>query len=106
MGTVFDPYLATLYNNEGVRLAIEPPNSKYPKSWRTSDIVLMDNLGYGTPLLRPYRVAFAAEMKYFFDAVGSGKSARTDIHDGLKAPELAEAATLSCASNGLWSWMF
>jgi myo-inositol 2-dehydrogenase/D-chiro-inositol 1-dehydrogenase len=42
-----------------------------------------------------YRVAFAAEMKYFFDAVGSGKSARTDIHDGVKALELAEAATLS-----------
>jgi myo-inositol 2-dehydrogenase / D-chiro-inositol 1-dehydrogenase len=34
-------------------------------------------------------------MKYFFDAVGSGKSARTDIHDGVKALELAEAATLS-----------
>ena len=42
-----------------------------------------------------YRVAFAAEMEYFFDAVGSGKPARTDIHDGVKALELAEAATRS-----------
>lgn len=34
-------------------------------------------------------------MKYFFDAVESGTSTRTDIHDGVKALELAEAVTLS-----------
>lgn len=42
-----------------------------------------------------YRAAFAAEMKYFFEAVGGDRPARTDIYDGVKALELAEAATLS-----------
>ncbi len=46
MGTVFDPYLVTIYKSTELELAIEPPNNKY-KSWRTSEVCLMDNLGYG-----------------------------------------------------------
>ena len=45
--------------------------------------------------LERYRVAYAAEMAHFFDAVASGKPVRTTIEDGVKALELAEAATLS-----------
>jgi hypothetical protein len=50
MGTVFDPYLVTKYKGTELKLAIEPPNDKY-KSWRTSEVCLMDNLGYGRYLV-------------------------------------------------------
>ena len=45
--------------------------------------------------LERYRVAYAIEMAHFFDALGSGKPMRTSIDDGVKALELAEAATIS-----------
>ena len=52
-GTVFDPYLATVVKpgEQGISLEIQPPNEKYT-SWRTSEVVLMDNLGYGRYLVR------------------------------------------------------
>ncbi|HEY5706216.1 MAG TPA: hypothetical protein VIS96_11645 [Terrimicrobiaceae bacterium] len=52
-GTVFDPYLATVWESgqiKGIKLEIQPPNAKYT-SWRTSEVVLMDNLGYGRYLV-------------------------------------------------------
>ena len=45
--------------------------------------------------LERYRAAYALEMAHFFDAVAHGKPVRTSIHDGVKALELAEAATTS-----------
>jgi myo-inositol 2-dehydrogenase/D-chiro-inositol 1-dehydrogenase len=45
--------------------------------------------------LERYRVAYAVEIAHFFDALGSGKPMRTSIDDGVKALELAEAATTS-----------
>jgi myo-inositol 2-dehydrogenase/D-chiro-inositol 1-dehydrogenase len=34
-------------------------------------------------------------MAHFFDALTNGTPLRTTVHDGLKALELAEAATIS-----------
>lgn len=45
--------------------------------------------------LERYRMAYANEMAHFFDAIASGKPVRTSIDDGVKALELAEAATIS-----------
>ena len=45
--------------------------------------------------LERYRNAYALEMAHFFDALGTGKSLRTTIDDGVKALELADAATTS-----------
>ncbi|CDG83616.1 inositol 2-dehydrogenase [Janthinobacterium agaricidamnosum] len=45
--------------------------------------------------LERYRVAYANEMSHFFDALTKGTPLRTTVQDGLKALELAEAATLS-----------
>ena len=45
--------------------------------------------------LERYRVAYAAEMAHFFDTLASGTKPRTSIDDGVKALELAEAATIS-----------
>jgi myo-inositol 2-dehydrogenase/D-chiro-inositol 1-dehydrogenase len=45
--------------------------------------------------LERYRVAYANEMAHFFDALASGKPVRTGIDDGVKALELADAATTS-----------
>ena len=45
--------------------------------------------------LERYRVAYAEEMAHFFDALSNGTPLRTTVEDGLKALELAEAATLS-----------
>ena len=45
--------------------------------------------------LERYRHAYAQEMAHFFDALSQGTPLRTTVHDGLKALELAEAATLS-----------
>ena len=47
---------------------------------------------------RRYRVAHAVEMGHCFDAVDAvdaGKLLRTSIDDGVKALELAQAATTS-----------
>ena len=45
--------------------------------------------------LERYRVAYVNEMAHFFDALNNGTPLRTTVEDGLKALELAEAATLS-----------
>jgi myo-inositol 2-dehydrogenase/D-chiro-inositol 1-dehydrogenase len=45
--------------------------------------------------LERYRAAYAHEMAHFFDALAGGKPVRTSIDDGVKALELAEAATAS-----------
>ena len=54
MGTVFDPYLATVWQSgaiKGIKLEVQPPNTKYKDTWRTSEVCLMDNLGYGRYLV-------------------------------------------------------
>ena len=45
--------------------------------------------------LERYRVAYANEMAHFFDALANGKQPQTTIQDGVKALELADAATHS-----------
>ncbi len=45
--------------------------------------------------LERYRAAYALEMAHFFDCLATGKPARTSIGDGVKALELADAATAS-----------
>ncbi|WP_137938273.1 inositol 2-dehydrogenase [Chitinivorax sp. B] len=45
--------------------------------------------------LERYRAAYAVEMAHFFDVIRTGQAPRTSVEDGLKALELAEAATLS-----------
>jgi myo-inositol 2-dehydrogenase / D-chiro-inositol 1-dehydrogenase len=56
------------------------------------------NVSFDKPehfFLERYRVAYANEMTHFFDAVVNGKPVLTTIHDGVKALELADAATRS-----------
>jgi myo-inositol 2-dehydrogenase/D-chiro-inositol 1-dehydrogenase len=45
--------------------------------------------------LERYRAAYALEMAHFFDCLATGKPVRTSIGDGVKALELADAATAS-----------
>jgi myo-inositol 2-dehydrogenase / D-chiro-inositol 1-dehydrogenase len=45
--------------------------------------------------LERYRVAYAREMEHFFDVLTNRGTPRTTVEDGLKALELAEAATTS-----------
>lgn len=45
--------------------------------------------------LERYRAAYANEMAHFFDALAKGGKVRTSIEDGVKALELADAATTS-----------
>jgi len=45
--------------------------------------------------LERYRSAYASEMGHFFDALTQRKPVRTTLEDGVKALELAEAATRS-----------
>jgi len=45
--------------------------------------------------LERYRVAYANEMAHFFDAIEAGAAVNTSIADGVKALELADAATRS-----------
>jgi myo-inositol 2-dehydrogenase / D-chiro-inositol 1-dehydrogenase len=47
--------------------------------------------------LERYRAAYAIEMAHFFDALTEGKPVPTSIEDGVKALELADAATRSWA---------
>jgi len=49
--------------------------------------------------LERYRAAYAREIAHFFDAVVNQAAVRTTIEDGVKALELAEAATLSWREN-------
>jgi myo-inositol 2-dehydrogenase/D-chiro-inositol 1-dehydrogenase len=45
--------------------------------------------------LERYRTAYALEIAHFFDALTHGKPVRTTLQDGVKALELADAATRS-----------
>jgi myo-inositol 2-dehydrogenase/D-chiro-inositol 1-dehydrogenase len=45
--------------------------------------------------LERYRAAYANEMAHFFAVLAGKEKLRTTIDDGLKALELAEAATTS-----------
>jgi myo-inositol 2-dehydrogenase/D-chiro-inositol 1-dehydrogenase len=45
--------------------------------------------------LERYRVAYFNEMAHFFEALNEGKPVKTSITDGIKALELADAATRS-----------
>ena len=45
--------------------------------------------------LERYRAAYALEMAHFFDSLAHGKPVRTTLQDGVKALELADAATRS-----------
>ena len=45
--------------------------------------------------LERYRAAYALEIAHFFDALAHGKPVRTTLADGVKALELADAATRS-----------
>lgn len=45
--------------------------------------------------LERYRSAYALEIAHFFDALSQGKPVRTTLEDGVKALELADAATRS-----------
>ncbi len=45
--------------------------------------------------LERYRIAYALEIAHFFSALEHGRPVRTTVADGLKALELAEAATQS-----------
>lgn len=49
--------------------------------------------------LERYRAAYAREIAHFFDALLNGVGVRTTIDDGVKALELAEAATTSWREN-------
>ena len=45
--------------------------------------------------LERYRAAYALEIAHFFDALAHGKPVRTTLADGVKALEIADAATRS-----------
>ncbi|WP_159878774.1 inositol 2-dehydrogenase [Aquitalea denitrificans] len=53
--------------------------------------------------LERYRAAYALEMAHFFDVVQHGATPRTTVEDGVKALELADAATRSWQENRLIS---
>ncbi|WP_395826754.1 inositol 2-dehydrogenase [Collimonas sp.] len=60
------------------------------------------NVSYDLPeqfFLERYRAAYAIEVAHFFDAVVNRIAVLTSIEDGVKALELAEAATLSWRQN-------
>jgi hypothetical protein len=51
-GTYFDPYLAPASTDGSTAtLQIQPPNTASGQSWRTSELCLMDNVGYGQYLI-------------------------------------------------------
>jgi myo-inositol 2-dehydrogenase/D-chiro-inositol 1-dehydrogenase len=45
--------------------------------------------------LERYRAAYALEIAHFFEALTQGKQVRTTLEDGVRALELADAATRS-----------
>jgi myo-inositol 2-dehydrogenase/D-chiro-inositol 1-dehydrogenase len=53
--------------------------------------------------LERYRAAYAAEMAHFFEVLTKGGTVRTSVDDGVKALELAEAATQSWRENQIIS---
>lgn len=48
--------------------------------------------------LQRYAAAYRLEIEHFFDCLQSGKPFRTTVEDGVKAQQLADAATLSAQS--------
>jgi myo-inositol 2-dehydrogenase / D-chiro-inositol 1-dehydrogenase len=56
--------------------------------------------GFAMPVAQPFFLerfgaAYLAEMRYFVDAMATGKRPQPDANDGLKAQLIADAATLS-----------
>jgi myo-inositol 2-dehydrogenase/D-chiro-inositol 1-dehydrogenase len=67
---------------------------------RPTEVVSSTTAGVSADLpehffLERYRAAYAIEMAHFFDALATGNPLRTTIDDGVKALELADAATRS-----------
>jgi myo-inositol 2-dehydrogenase/D-chiro-inositol 1-dehydrogenase len=67
---------------------------------RPTEVTLASGKAIATDLpehffLERYRAAYALEIAHFFEAVAKGTPVRTTIDDGVKALELAEAATTS-----------
>jgi len=67
---------------------------------RPTEVTASTSTHVGTDLpehffLERYRVAYANEMAHFFDSLAKGTPVRTTIDDGVKALELADAATRS-----------
>jgi myo-inositol 2-dehydrogenase/D-chiro-inositol 1-dehydrogenase len=67
---------------------------------RPTEVTSSNGTNVGTDLpehffLERYRVAYANEMAHFFESLASGTPVRTTIDDGIKALELADAATTS-----------
>jgi myo-inositol 2-dehydrogenase/D-chiro-inositol 1-dehydrogenase len=67
---------------------------------RPTEVVAYTDKAVSTDVLEPfflqrYRAAYAAEMAHFFDVLENGKTVLTSVTDGVKALELADAATRS-----------
>ena len=67
---------------------------------RPTEVVASTGSHIGTDLpehffLERYRVAYANEMAHFFASLATGTPLRTTIDDGVRALELADAATRS-----------
>ena len=67
---------------------------------RPTEVVAYTDKAVSTDVLEPfflqrYRAAYAAEMAHFFDVLENGKTVLTSVIDGVKALELADAATRS-----------
>jgi myo-inositol 2-dehydrogenase/D-chiro-inositol 1-dehydrogenase len=67
---------------------------------RPTEVVAYTDKAVSTDVLEPfflqrYRAAYAAEMAHFFEVLESGRSVLTSITDGVRALELADAATRS-----------
>jgi myo-inositol 2-dehydrogenase/D-chiro-inositol 1-dehydrogenase len=70
---------------------------------RPSEVAAYSSTGVFTDLpehffLERYQRAYAIEMEHFLDALARGTPVRTTIADGVKALQLADAATRSCES--------
>lgn len=73
---------------------------------RPTEVTAYGSLQVSTDLpehffLERYRAAYALEMAHFFEVVQHGASPRTTVEDGVKALELADAATRSWQENRL-----
>jgi myo-inositol 2-dehydrogenase/D-chiro-inositol 1-dehydrogenase len=67
---------------------------------RPTEVVAYTDKAVSTDVLEPfflqrYRAAYAAEMEHFLDVLENGKAVLTSVIDGVKALELADAATCS-----------
>lgn len=70
---------------------------------KPTEVVLWDASGVHADkpeafFLQRYAAAYRLEIEHFFDCLQSGKPFRTTVEDGVKAQQLADAATLSAQS--------